>query len=334
MKARSALWRFVLVAAVSVVLLIVIANAIKQPVEATTSTYRAEFTDVSGLSQGADVRVRGVRVGKVENIELKRSDDGSSVASLRFSLDKRWSIVPTSRLAVKYQALTGLRYVDIQNAAESQGAEGRITDIPTSMTQPSFDITVLFNGLEPVLAALSPEQINTFTDNTVAFLQGDDSGLGPMLDSIRTLTAFVSDRQQVVETLVQNLATVSDGVTGRSQYLIQLLDEIEVPMSQAMTLADEFRKGQVAGSDFTRAVLRLLAAAGIKPGIDIDTALDKAFTNVYDAVEALKRTPVVWENLPPPPEDGAPVPCSKGRIQLPETVDVLLNGQRVMLCNK
>ena len=109
-------------------------------------------------------------------IELKRSDDGRSVAAVRLTLDKRFSIVPASRLAVRYQALTGLRYVDVQNAAEGDAVANRVTDVPTTMTQPSFDITVLFNGLQPVLATLSPDEINTFTDNAISFLQGDGSG--------------------------------------------------------------------------------------------------------------------------------------------------------------
>ncbi len=67
MKPRAALWRLLIAAVVSVVLLIVIANEIRQPVDAATRTYNAEFTDVSGLSDGADVRVRGVRVGKVQS---------------------------------------------------------------------------------------------------------------------------------------------------------------------------------------------------------------------------------------------------------------------------
>ena len=64
------------------------------PSAATTRTYNAEFTDVSGLNDGADVRVRGVRVGKVQTIELKRSDDGRSIAAVRLTLDRRFSIVP------------------------------------------------------------------------------------------------------------------------------------------------------------------------------------------------------------------------------------------------
>jgi phospholipid/cholesterol/gamma-HCH transport system substrate-binding protein len=91
---------------------------------------------------------------------------------------------------------------------------------------------------------------------------------------------------------------------------------------------------QIAGRDFSRAELRLLAAAGIRPGVDPNAALDRAFDNTYRAIEALKRTPVIWDNIPPPPEDGAPVACSHGRAQLPEMMDVLLNGQRVVLCEK
>ncbi|KBZ60979.1 MlaD family protein [Mycobacterium marseillense] len=334
MKPRAALWRFVLAAFVSVILLIVIANEIRQPIDATTRTYNADFTDVSGLSDGADVRVRGVRVGKVQAITLKRSGDGRSLAGVRLTLDKRFSIVRASHLAVRYQALTGLRYIDVENPAEGDAVANRITDVPTAMTQPSFDITVLFNGLQPVLATLSPDEINTFTENAISFLQGDDRGLEPMLDSIHKLTAFVSDRQQVVATIVRNLSNLADGVKDRSQYLIQILDELELPLGQAMSVLDEFRKSQIAGSDFTRAVLRLLAAAGLRPGIDINKAFDRAFTNSYDAIEAIKRTPVIWDNIPPPVEDGAPVPCAHGRAQLPETMDVLLNGQRVVLCNK
>lgn len=335
-KPRAALWRFLIAAIFSAVLVVVITNAVRQPVQTAvgTSHFTAEFTDVSGLSDGADVRVRGVRVGKVNSIELKHTDDGSSVARVGFTMDNRYTLVPDSRLAVKFQALTGLRYIDVQHPAETRNSAGSIKNVSTAMTHPSFDITVLFNGLQPVLATLSPDEINTFTENANLFLQGDERGLGPMLDSIRTLTGYVANRQQVVQTLVQNLATLSDGVRTRSESLFKIFDEIELPLDEAVSMTDEFRKAQVAGTDFTHTVLRLLAAAGIRPGININRAFDTAITNSYDFLDIFKKTPVFWENIPEPPDEGTPVPCSKGRAQLPETVDVLLNGQRVVLCKK
>ncbi|WP_111510868.1 MlaD family protein [Mycobacterium kyogaense] len=323
----------VLAACVSVILIIVVVNVITQPVEAETRVYKADFTDISGLHEGADVRVRGVRVGKVGALGLKRAD-GRTLAEVTFTMDEHYGVVAATRLAIKFQALTGLRYLDVSNPAEDDTAQQSMTSVPTSMTQPSFDITVLFNGLQPVLATLDPVQINTFADNVASFLAGDGGGLGPVLESIRKLTALVSDREQVIATLVQNLSTLANGVQGRSQYLVEVLDLVKVPIESGMTVLDEFRKSQMYGPDFVSEALRLLKAAGLEPDINIETALDKAFTNVYDNLDAVKRVPVIWENLEPPPVDGSPAPCSKGRAELPLPVDVLLNGTKVVLCNQ
>lgn len=331
-KSWGSVLRITLAAAVSVVLLIAISNVIRQPVSAPTQTVQAEFTDVSGLHDGADVRVRGVRVGKVANLELRRVD-GRSVAEVTFTIDNRYRVVPTSKLAVKFQALTGLRYIDVIGSADGDGTTSGMSKVPTSMTQPSFDITVLFNGLQPVLATLSPDEINTFTDNVAAFLSGDGEGLGPMLDSIRRLTALVSDRELVIETLVGNLAVLADGVGGQSDQLIELLQIIKGTVGAAMTVLDEFRKSEIYGPDFVAQAVRLLDSVGIRPGIDIDTAMDKAFTNVYDFMDEVKRVPVVWENIGPPPVAGEPAPCHNGRAELPLPMDVLLNGRKVVVCN-
>jgi phospholipid/cholesterol/gamma-HCH transport system substrate-binding protein len=330
-KPLASLWRIALAALVSIVLLIVLANVIAQPVDVSTRQYSATFTDVSGLHEGADVRVRGVRVGKVATLKLMRSN-GQSLADVGFTLDKQFRIVPTSRLAVKYQALTGLRYVDAIGVAHGDGAS--ITTVPTSMTQPSFDITVLFNGLQPVLATLNPDEINTFTDNVSTFLAGDGDGLGPMLDSIVKLTSLVSNREQVISTIVQNLSAVASNVRGRSDGLIKILELVKVPIASAMTVLDEFRKSQIYGPEFVANANRLLDSAGLKPGINIATALDKAFTNVYDTLDQIKRVPVIWENVQAPPVEGTPAPCSKGRAELPLPMDVLLNGRKVVLCNQ
>ena len=334
MKPIAALWRLGIALAVTVVLLTLVINVISQPVDAQLNAFTAEFTDVSGLRDGADVRVRGVRVGKVASIDLRRRD-GRSLAEVGFTLDRQYRIDPDTRLAVKYQALTGLRYVDVQNSHEGADAGAPVPNpIPTSMTLPSFDITRLFNGLQPVLATLSPDDLNKFTDNVDTFLSGDGSGLGPVLESINTLTRFLADRQQVVATLIQNLKRVADTMAGHSRDFIQVIDWLNRPIDAALKVLDEFRKSQVYGPDFTRSVVQLLNSAGIKPGIDVDAALDKAITNFDDAMDSIKLVPVVWDNIPPPGQAGQPLACSNGRADLPLPVDVLLNGQKVVLCKQ
>ncbi|MFV8229999.1 MlaD family protein [Mycolicibacterium peregrinum] len=332
MSPISATWRIGAAAVAAALLLVLIVNAITQPVASKQRTYTADFTDISGLRTGADVRVHGVRVGKVESLELHRDDD-RSVVQVSFTLDDRFNIDTESKLAIKYQSLTGLRYLDVLKATTNGAKSGvTVTHIPTTMTQPSFDITKLFNGLQPVLETLSPEDLNTFSANVETFLSGDGEGLGAVLDSIHTLTRFLSDRQQVVAVLLGNLRNMSDALGGRAKDFIQIVDWVNRPIDAALNVLDEFRKSDVYGPAFTGAVVQLLDSAGLKTDIDIDSALDKAFTNVDDFVSAFKLVPAMWDNIPPPAQSGHPLECSRGRAELPLPVDVLLNGQKVVLC--
>ncbi|RAV01825.1 MlaD family protein [Mycolicibacter senuensis] len=352
MKARAAFWRLAISGAVAIVMFILVANIIRQPVAGDTRSYSADFTDASGLHLDADVRVRGVRVGKVHSVALERKR-GQSIAVVGFTLDKRYGVVGGTRLAIKYQALTGLRYLDIVDPTETYSNAELVTHVTTAMTQPSFDVTTLFNGLQPVIATLSPEELNSFTTNAATYLAGDGGGLAPMLESIRKLTRFVSDREHVIATLMHNLKDISDTMGGHGKDLTQIMDWLnEGPVDGILTQAlDEFRKADLYGA-FTGQVAQLLTNIGFPPvadsgsyftygpdafpsnGIDMDEALDVAFTHLEDFMDAIKLVPVMWENIPPPPEAGAPLPCSRGRAQLPEQMDVLLNGRRVVLCNR
>jgi len=320
--------------AISVVLFVLLMNTLTNPVAIGTRTYTAEYTDASGLHPDGDVRVRGVRVGKVESVDLVRRN-GQNVAQVRFTLDQKYGVVGVTRLAIKFQALTGVRYMDVTNPAEGYRAADLVTEIPTSMTQPSFDVTALFNGLQPVLATLSPDEINTFTANAASFLTGDGSGLAPLLDSIRRLTEFVSDRQQVVATLINNLSGIADAIGGTSEKFIHIIDLANQPIDAVIGILDEFRKDLLYSKDFFDPIARLLHNAGFRNGINVDDALDRAFSNLDNFFDAFKLVPVINENIPPPGNDGTAIePCSRGNFQLPETMDVLLNGQRVVLCNR
>ena len=61
--------------------------------------------------------------------------------------------------------------------------------------------------------------------------------------------------------------------------------------------------------------------------------MDRAFSNLDNYIDAFKLVPVVWENIPEP-QDDVPLPCSRGRFDLPAPMDVLINGQKVVLCNR
>jgi phospholipid/cholesterol/gamma-HCH transport system substrate-binding protein len=244
--------------------------------------------------------------------------------------------------------------MDVADPAERYDDGDLVKNVPVAMTTPSFDVTTLFNGLQPVISTLSPEEINTFTTNVASFLAGDGSGLGPILEGIQTLTRFVSDRQQVVSVLMKNLSTVAASMGGKSSNMIQILDWINRPLDGALGVLDEFRKTELYSVDFLGPLQEILANAGFPLDgnsstsfvdqnpeeaqdtnvTNINQGLDRAFANLDSFIDSFKLVPVMWENIGPPAEGNTPLPCSRGRLQLPEQMDVLLNGQRVVLCNR
>ncbi|MFD1812148.1 MlaD family protein [Rhodococcus gannanensis] len=332
MSTRAALLatvvKLVVAVVVSILLFVLVLAAMRSPVSGETHSYTAEFSDVSGLGSNGDIRTRGVRIGKVESIDLVNRD-GATVAEVRFTMERAYQLSATTVLSVKYQNLTGVRYVD---ADFGTGGGDPVERLGLENTRPSFDITDLFNGLQPVLATMSTDEINRFSENALAVLQGDGSGLEPMLDDTQKLAELASDREQVISTLTDNLARIADSMGGRSQGVVEFMRSVSHPIASAMTVLDEFAKTASYGPYFLTPIKRLLDAYGIGPGFDVEGAVKKAFSSIDEAARAFRLLPASVAGIQIPTSAGAGG-CAHGVAQLPTAVDVLLNGSEVVVCN-
>ncbi|GAB2552634.1 hypothetical protein GCM10027167_70390 [Nocardia heshunensis] len=308
-------------------------QVIERPVTGGTNTYTAEFADVSGLRTGDDVRVYGVRVGKVGEIRLIGTH-----AAVQFSARRSVALLDNSTLAIRYQNLSGQRYLDIQQAKDPGKQRDPRQRIRTDHTVPSFDITTVFNGLEPVLAQLTPADLNQFATSMLAVIEGSGTGLGPALGAIENLSNYVSDRQTVIATLVRNLGQVSQQLGGKSGNTVQLLRQLTsvfVGLTQRIG-------GLVDFSQQIPPVLlptdRLLATIGLtpSPNPDFDRLLQAAFPDPGQTVETLNRLPAVLQALAamiPSAVPGLQPGCAHGAAQPPRPLQLLLGGQRISLCN-
>lgn len=331
-------------AVVAVICGVFVVNAINRPIAASTNTYIAKFTNVSGLRVGNDVRMYGVQVGKVAAIDLeqKRSGpDGSMTtdAKVKFTLDRKQSIYDDTKLAIRYLNLTGIRYVDVQQTSSSGPTKRPHDVIDTSQTIPSFDVTQIFKGFAPVLQAMSPDDINHFANSMLALVQGDGSGFGDMISSLTTVVKFTDERQQIINTLVANLKTLSDTLGGNSSYLTPIIDYIGQAGQIMFGVTQQFRELSDTGGPVFAALDNLLASVGLQPG---DTAdFHKIVKQILPTLEAgiglLGLTPGILSALNGIlPASGTPATlnCSKGRAQLPSDVALFLRGTQVTLCNR
>lgn len=323
------LWKLCALAVIAAVLFIGIVNGIKNPVDGNTRGYTAEFTDVSGLHPNADVRVRGVKVGKVSSVDLQRHGDGM-VADVGFTLTTGHRITSATKAAVKYANLSGVRYVDL---TDIDGPGERISRIAVENTTPSFDITQLFNGLQPELENLSPSEINVFSENALAVAQGDGRGLAPLLRGVDRLSGYASDRQRVISVLVQNLSRISDSLGGKSPEILEFIRTLQAPVDAALSVLGEIRKAAAYGPSFAGYVNKILAGLGIEQDTDVDRILSSAFPNVDSLWQGLDRMPSLIDGLTKPVQlPKADRGCPHGAAPMPAMAKVLINGSEVIMC--
>ncbi len=152
---------------VVLLVLLVLANTMLNRVSGDTRTFQAEFTNVSNLRPGDDVRAAGVRVGRVQKVELH-----GTTARVSFNVSEHQPVYTDTRLSVRYQNLLGQRYLAMVPGADSAKRLTPGSVIPVKRTDPGFDLTALLNGFEPLFTSLEPEQINRLSSSIVAVMQG------------------------------------------------------------------------------------------------------------------------------------------------------------------
>jgi len=191
-----------------------------------TQTYKALFTDVTGVQKGDDVRIAGVRVGEVSKVAVA-GRGGQSLAELSFSVDKSRQLDVSTRVLIRYRNLIGQRYVALSEGAGSSQPLRPGATLPLRQTEPALDLTVLFNGFKPLFAALNPKDVNAFAYEIIKTMQGEGGNVNSLLAHTASLTTTLADRDAVIGRTITNLNTVMGTIDARDNRLSQLLSELQ-----------------------------------------------------------------------------------------------------------
>jgi phospholipid/cholesterol/gamma-HCH transport system substrate-binding protein len=244
----GAIWRlsaFVIVCVLGIVALLMVFAQLRFQDE---RTYRAEFTDVTGLSGGNFVRIAGVEVGKVKNITI----EPNSRVIVEFSADDSVLLTEGTRAAIRWADLIGGRYLSLE---EGSGGVKRLNPgqiIPVDHTQPALDLDALIGGFRPLFRALDPDQVNALSAQLIAAFQGQGTTIGSFLSQTAAITATLADRGTLIGQVITNLNTFLGSLGDQSKQF-----------DKAVTSLSELVHG-LAGrkNDIANAVAYTNAAAG------------------------------------------------------------------------
>ncbi|WP_068278070.1 MCE family protein [Aldersonia kunmingensis] len=184
------------------------------------TSFKARFADVTSLNEGDEVRIAGVRVGKVTKIEVAEKRE----AEVEFELSDRDWLPASTTAAIRFRNLVGQRYIALDQGSGQQGF--KLSDggtIPLEHTKSAVNLTTLFNGFRPLFQTLSAEDVNKLSFEIIQVFQGERGTITDLVRDTANLTNKIADKDAVIGDVVNNLNVILETVNARDDQLSDLL---------------------------------------------------------------------------------------------------------------
>ena len=173
------------------------------PVIGGGDTYYAAFSESGGLKTNDEVRIAGVRVGKVDSVTL----DGDHV-KVAFKVDAAEEFGPTTNAAIKVKTLLGAMYLSLEPAGAGQ-IEGEGDD-PDRADRLAVRRRGGLRGPRPsTTEQIDTDQLAASLTTLADLTRNTPEEFRAALDGVTRLSANVAARDGEINTLLVNLEKVS-----------------------------------------------------------------------------------------------------------------------------
>lgn len=261
---RSDLVKLIIFVVVAVVITVsVIATLLDLKLGQSTRGYHAVFADATGLEAGDTVRIAGVEVGKINGVSL----DGYQ-ARVDFTVLSSQHLTTHSTAQIEFQNLLGQRYLQISAGSPGGQPLPSGATIPVSRTTPGLDLTTVFSGFQPLLAALNPTQVNELTGSIIAVLQGESGSVAHLVSETAKLTGNLAQRGDVINKILDNLTPLLTSVNSHDAQLGQLIDGLDTLVTGLAGQRQHLGDAVTGLSNLTTSTSRLLDQ--VQPTLDQD----------------------------------------------------------------
>lgn len=222
-----------------------------------TSTYKAEFSNVTGLEQNDFVRIAGVEVGQVKKVAIQPD----TTALVEFTADSSVVLTRGSRAVIRYDDLIGGRYLALEEGAGSPKQLKPGDTIPMTHTSPALDLDALIGGFRPLLKALDPDQVNALSGQLIRALQGEGATINSFLAQTAALTTTLADRDQLIGDVIINLNVVLGSLGDQNKQFAKAVDALAELMEGLQARKEDITKGVAYTNAAASSIADLLSQA-------------------------------------------------------------------------
>ena len=257
----------------------------------------AEFTSADGVYVGSQVRIVGVEVGLVENVE-----PAGDVVRVDLTLDPGTRLPEDVGALVMNPAVIADRFVELAPAHQGGPTFPDGGTIPAERTRAPLDFDEFVSSLDTLSSAFAPgaDEVARGLDRGAEALDGRGGTLNRAIRNLSTVSTVGGDRAEDLDAIITELAILMDAAGGRDQKMRDLVLGLD-------DLGRQIRQDQIdvaAPVDDLRVILDQLDTIVAERGEDITaaTAATRQVTDMYaehrdDFAEFLDLYPIMMENL-------------------------------------
>ena len=236
--------------------------------------YYASFAEAGGLKPNDEVRIAGVRVGKVEAVEL---EDGHVKVTFRIKTDSEFG--KETGAAIKVKTLLGAMFLALEPAGTGQLEEG--AEIPVERTSSPYDVVEAFSGLAETAEDIDTDQLAASLTTLADLTRNTPEEFRGALDGVSALSSNIAEKNDRINSLLTNLKRVSTVLDARDQDILDLMRDSDVLFRALVARRDSVHRLLVSTSTLSRQLTGLVRESrkDLKP----------ALTQLAEVVDVLNK---------------------------------------------
>ncbi|CAM5524701.1 MCE family protein [Streptomyces aurantiogriseus] len=178
-------------------------NADSLPLIGGGETYRAAFSEAGGLKPGDEVRIAGVKVGKVEEVDL----DGDHV-EVTFKVKGGPGFGTETGASIRVKTILGAKYLALHPKGPGRLKPG--SEIPLRRTVSAYDVVQAFSDLTTTTEEVDTQQLAKALDTISTTFQDSPAEVRASIKGLSSISRTVASRDKALRELLDH----ANGVTG------------------------------------------------------------------------------------------------------------------------
>lgn len=234
-----------------------------------TYEMEATFTDAAGLRGGDEVKLAGVKVGRVTGIEADREH---GLVRVEWVVNRGVDIMDGAGAEIALETLLGSKFIRITNPMEGEVAmadlprEDRVIpfedcdaeDRCVPRTKTPVDVFDLTRDATERIEATDNDRLNQLINQLADVTEGKRATITDLVEGIDQVSTAINEREAQLDTLLDRADELAANLAAKDQTLVRLIDSSRTVLDFLVARRDELATALGAGSDAVRSLSLLI----------------------------------------------------------------------------